>query len=217
MAPLHRIHLRLIPVWNPHNAPAPTGRDNWSRNRFSPPENQNLRSPISADWQLWFPLGWQSGGGRLDEEGRVWENAPRSSARAAKPTICRARCFRHDVTALTRNEGLGSRCEGSVQRYDLWPVTCRTAAESDGSAGEPDTSKPNLTVSQDWWLTITEKQMWNSRCCPRISRRNAHLMRNRARLQTECLFDRIKTALIKMMGSFFFFFQNTRESSPSTI
>lgn len=38
---------------------------------------------------------------------------------------------------------------------------CRLAAESAGSAasGELDTSKPNLTVSQNWWLTIMEKQM----------------------------------------------------------
>lgn len=38
---------------------------------------------------------------------------------------------------------------------------CRLAAESAGSAasGELDKSKADLTVSQNWWLTSTEKQM----------------------------------------------------------
>lgn len=146
-------------------------------------QNRNLKSPISADWQLWFPLGWQSGGGKPDQGGRVWERRrirPLTGQTNHSPsTMLSAWCYCAD-----QKWGFGSHCESLMQRYYLWPIMCRLAAEPDGSAAtaEPDTSKPNLTVSQNWWLTIMEKQMWNSRCCPQISHRNAHLMRNGARL-----------------------------------
>lgn len=76
---------------------------------FFPSQTQNLKSPISADWQLWFPLGWPSSGGKLDQDWRVREKrriCPLASQTSHLPrTMLSAWCYCADQKWESRATG----------------------------------------------------------------------------------------------------------------
>lgn len=144
-------------------------------------QNRNLKSPISADWQLWFPLGWQSSGGNPDQEERVWER------RRIRPLAGQTNHL--PCTMLSAWRWPEMSVWGATVRVWCSDIICDPSCvvwQQSRMVLLPLESWTQVNrISQwvkDWWLTIMEKQMWNSRCCPRISHRNAHLMRNWARL-----------------------------------
>lgn len=69
MGPLHEIHLRLIPAWNPHISHASAGKTTALKNRFSSRKFKTSEAQFPLTWQLWFP-SWmveqrrQTGSGR---------------------------------------------------------------------------------------------------------------------------------------------------------
>lgn len=182
MAPLHWIHLRLIPAWNPHISHASAGKTTALKIVFpltnSKPQKPNFRwlAALVPSWMV--EQRRQTGSGRTS----LGKAAHWSARRPNRPfAVHRAFCM---MLLRWPEMRVFSHWESLMQRYYLWAIMCRLAAESAGSAasGELDKSKADLTVSQNWWLTSTEKQMLSSRCCPQISHRNAHLMHNWARL-----------------------------------
>lgn len=173
--------------------PGKDRKDNWSWNGFSSPKIETSKAQ--------FPLTGRFGSlldGRAVEANRIRRDESGKGAAffrsPAKPAICHPRCFLHNI--MCRPE---MRVWEPLWEFDatILSVTHRVSSESDGSAaaGELDTSKPNLTVTHNWWLTSMEKQMCNSRRCPQISRRNAHLMRSGADYRPNVYLTELKLRL----------------------
>lgn len=160
---------------------------------------QNLKSPISADWQLWFLLGWPSSGGKLDQEGRVWEKrriGPLAGQTDHLPcTMLSAWSDCADQKwALPDSDAAilsVSHYVSSGSRVSWFCCVWRAGHQESQSPSESE-----LVVNHHG------KTDGNSRCSPHISRRNAHLMHNRARLQTQCLFE--LNCIYKNDGLFWF-------------
>lgn len=91
-------------------------KDNWSWNRFSSHKIETSRAqfPLTGSFgSLLDGRAVEANRTRRDESGKgaAFVRSP------AKPTVCHARCFLHDVTVPTRNEGLGATVR--VRRNDI--------------------------------------------------------------------------------------------------
>lgn len=155
--------------------------------------------------ERWRQNGW--GGTSLAK-------APRSSGQTQH--FAERPCHRHDVTALTRNEGLEPLGEFdaailSVSHY-VSPGSrvswlCRVWSAGHGRTRSPSESEPVVNHHG--------KADGKSRRRPQISRRNAHLTHSRAPLQTHCLSDRIKLHFYKWR--LFWLLQRTRSTSEARL
>lgn len=123
MGPLHEIHLRLIPAWNPHISHASAGKTTALKNRFSSRKFKTSEAQFPLTWQLWFP-SWmveqrrQTGSGRTSL-GALVRPPGQTNHFAAHRAFC--------MMLLRWPEMRGfffSHWESLMQRYYLWAIMC---------------------------------------------------------------------------------------------